>query len=734
MFKGKAKKETEKNMLDRVWIILFVVLVIGSLIYNIPSLQWCLAKGVVGQDYYKNFLWPEMYGYVNLIYAIVSAVCGGVYWSAATDISIGVSHKSRIHIKNMCIVMTAITGGIYGTVGILYFKNVSLLTIVIGLVIILAVVSIVINVRAYNNLSKDRSLREIIKPVITRLAVIVIAMVGGIVCLGVFLPKIKKDVDIHYNNLCNRIVSIGFGHEVGVENNRGLVKYEFVRMYGDSGREYDLEQLKEEYANFLSGEGSWNNLWYFCHESADVELESQKINIYTGFYPYSESLYDPKNVLADYYDIRGNKNSEERYDAIEEKLGDLNFFCICVEEELNKNGLTIYHEEFSGDDLSNGIIETEYKSATKEELLAACQSFATNIEPVDGEKIEQEYADAIDVSLDFKFGMPWAQLQVSEKHGYMIRRCYVSEYDSINKKYVPLTGDDTVIDNSTYKVTLYIGLPSAGEVAEKINVSIDGVNVNDITVGQDKGISSDVKNRVKIEFTFTAKVDETSSIGSLVVGYEHFRPGYFLGDAMPYDESELCAVDSLEWNVYDVEKGVLVPYEADSFTEENLCYVAVMKIVPCGKASFEEVENLNLYNFYFSDRLNVSEYDEDIHKYTAGSYPKAYFEKYLGDEEYILLYLPYYQCETIGANGYLQSAYTINGYEYGDYIYVPEESRIRLDIKSEPTYESIRYEIRKNDGTEVTGDQVNIYEDRNYYDIPTLLMPAYPIEITGYYE
>ena len=731
MSKEKTGKGN-KSIFNTIWMIIFIVLAVGSIIINNSSkLQLCLVDKVELQDYYMNFLWPALYGDINLLYTIIVVVCGIIYFGASNDVSVGLGDKSVIHIKNMSIVITAVTGGIYGAVGILCFKTVSIITVVIGLMIIFTVISVITNIIEYKHLSEDGSVLEVFVPVIKRFLVILIAMVISSMLLLKNLPREKKETDDYYDKLYDELVEVAFGHEVGVETNRALLKYVFVRMYGDSGREYDLEKLKEEYE---LGEGSWSNLWYFCHDSADIELASQQIDIYTEFYPYYETpmrAFDRDEILYKYYDISG-KTSEERWNAVEDKLCDLQFFCVCVEEELNKKGLTLRQEGDSSEEkFENTVSESGYQTATKEDILVACESFAANVEPIDGSQIEPEYVDSLDISMELNMDKPWHQSTVTEKNGYVIDGYYMSVLTSEKtNQFAPMLSTDSIKTNEKYKVSLYFNLPTSCQVAENIDVNIDGVNAYYVKVDSDEY----TRNRVKVSFLFTTSVHKNNSVDDIEIGYNHIRPWYTIYDATPVDINPICTIESMEWSVYDVKTGELKPYAEDTFSENNRCYVATIKIVPDADKIFDNVGSVKLINSYFGDII-VPEYDEKQHTYTAGSYPKAYYEKHLeDDQDYIMLYLPYYQAETKANNGDLYSLYSINTMEEENFIYVIEGSKVRLEESSNTGLEVEKYKVEKSDGTSVSSDEVNIFNDpERYSNEPSFIMPAYPIVVIGYY-
>ncbi len=725
----EIEKKGKKNILNTLWIIIFIVLAVGSITINdLPQLQLCLGKQVELKAYYMNYIWPAIYRNVNYLYAIIVTVCGITFFRASNDISTKLSERSIIHTKNISMIVTAITGGLYGTVGIVYFKSVSIITVVLGLMIVLTIVSLILNIIEYRKLSKDETALEVYLPVIKKTIVIIIVSVIGGMFLLVPISEEKKEADNNYNMFCEGLVHVGFGHAENVETNRALVKYEFVKMYSDSGREYDLEQLKAEYGNYLSGEGSWSNLWYFCHDSADIELKSQKIGIYTVFYPYYEEVpYYCDYAITDYYDMRGGGIYTKRA-ALNDKLGDLEFFCVCVEEELNGKGLTLRQEGDSSEkNYDYTRLELEYQTASEDEILAACQNFAANVEPTDGSEIKADYVDALDISMELNVGMPWQQSVVTENNGYTIDGYYmkVCSNEKTNQ-FDSLLATDYIREDKKYRVDLYILLPTATEVAEHIDVSVDSVNAYYLTAEYDET----ERNRIHVYYLFTTKELEETNVDSITVGYKHIRIWNDAYDVKPKDINPVCTIDSIEWSVYNVNTGELQPHTGDTFAKDNLCYVATMKIVPDADVTFEDVKNVYLQNNYFGDDISVPEYDESLHKYTSGTYPKAYYEKHLGnDGDYIMLYLPYYQVETKGVNGDVLSVYGLGTMEEENFIYVIEGSKVKLEEESRDVK---RYEVKKTDGTIVSTDEVITYEDLARDD-PEFITPAYPIEITGYY-
>lgn len=305
-------------------------------------------------------------------------------------------------------------------------------------------------------------------------------------------------------------------------------------------------------------------------------------------------------------------------------------------------------------------------------------------------------------------------------------------YDDIRNKYVDVLDGDSIVEDADYIVTLYVKLPTHTKVAEHVDASIEGVNAYYINVKD----YNDERNYIEVEFRFTTKAIDTS-VDSITVGYNHIRPDYHMYDVKPYDSNPICTIDSMEWSVYDVETGVLEPYTADTFAEENLCYVAAVKIISDADVTFKEVENVNIFDdYFFEEEFSVPEYDEKLHKYIAGTYPKAYYDKHIdGDEEYIMLYLPYYRAETKGEDprGDVYSVYGLGRVEKERYIYVIEGSKVKIEETSAIGAEVVRYEVKKIDGTIASTDEVNVFEDPDYYHQPAFVMPAYPIEITGYY-
>ncbi len=468
----------------------------------------------------------------------------------------------------------------------------------------------------------------------------------------------------------------------------------------------------------------------------DIEFESQQIGIYKEFYPYHDGptvAFKDESIFFEYFNIKG-RGRDEKIAALEDKLGDLEFFCVCVEEELNSKWLTLSQEgDSSGGGFEDQFSKSQYNTATKDEVLAACDRFEANVESSDGGQTKTTYGDTIDISMEINVGKPWQQSTVVEKHGYSIGGCYMERYDDIRNKYVDVLDGDSILEDADYIVTLYVKLPTHTEVAEHVDANIEGVNAYYIMVKD----YNDEHNYIEVEFLFTTKAMEDASVDSITIGYKHIRPGYHIYDVEPYDINPICTIDNMEWNVYDVETGALKPYAEDTFSEENLCYVAAVKIIPDADVTFEELEKVNIFDDYFlKEEFSVPEYDEKLHKYIAGTYPKAYYEKHIdGEEEYIMLYLPYYRAETKGEDprGDVYSVYGLGTIEKEQYIYVIEGSKVKIEETSAIGAEVVRYEVKKTDGTIASTDEVNVFEDPDYYHQPAFVMPAYPIEITGYY-
>ncbi|MBO5387524.1 MAG: hypothetical protein J6A59_05215 [Lachnospiraceae bacterium] len=494
------------------------------------------------------------------------------------------------------------------------------------------------------------------------------------------------------------------------------MKVEFVNMYGNSDREYTLEQLEQEYTNFKTGKGSWSNLWYFCEESLEIELQTQSSLSELG----NRLLYDVNiNSLWKYYfpeEKYEREEKEQREKDGNDKFYDIHYFIVCVEDELNLKGLTLRQLNDSADlneDLPN-FLELEYESATKEQVVEACHSFAAKKEPVDGAAPLIEKVESIDLYINANPGMRISEMEITESKGLDIDRIdwfYAVGADS----YSYINSETRYEHDEEYMISLYFKLPLAYDVADNLALSLEGVKYKSIEIDEKyDGELNEIKVDIKLE---EAGVEEQTFKG-VQIGLESTEPGTDVVDCKGWDESRVCDSEYIGWKVYDIETGQATDYEAEKFSEENQCYIATIKVTPEKSITFADVEVV-----YYGNKVSIYEYDSSIHDYKAGEYPKPYFERVNEDgEEYILAYVPYFMAYTTGEYGDLW-----NQFNYTNYVYLPEGAG--FGIYQRP---NLGYDYVKNGVTDFDGNEIDV-EKSSDTDI-TIYMPGEPIIVTGYFE
>lgn len=732
-----------KKLIRDIWSIIFLLIFVVCLILNHNHIDIvCLAQGLIQREYYQEFLWPAAFGKLNNILAIITFICGAVHLHTQMDMNSNTGEKGELFATNVAVTVQGIVGAIYCLVTMFCMKSFSLLNVLLLCAIIFAIFSVIYNSKAYKNIEVEVIAEdcdyelEVLKQAGKKISII---LLGVAIAFALNLPDaINRVVDAgeEYKQVSEDKIELCFGHLHGIEDNRATVKVEFVNLYGSSGREYSVTELEQEYESFRRGEDDWENLLRFCDESIDIELSYHKIDASTGAYPYFEDY----GSLSEAFGLEYNNRDKESSNKVSDKLGDGRFFAACVEEKLNQDGLTLRQINDTSM-LSSGspiyYYELEYETANTEQVKNACISVAAENGDADS---QEKYVESIDLSISCGIGDMVGDVNIVENNGYEIESIRWEQYI---EKYTG-TGDYEYIDDNEiigyggkYKVTVKVSFPIPYVATDDVPVTVDGIDVERVEL---KGTSKDsmfynsseeAHEALLIEIYFDVGVYNDMSLKRLELGYEVFRPGEILDNIGPIDENDVCTGKCVGWRIYDVETGKAAYYGQSIASENNLCYIADIKITADQGQSLKDVNCIVVDNFYFKANLNISEYDESQHKYTAGAYPKAYFEKHLdGDDEYIMLYLPYYRVATTGVDGDVQTTYHLNGYDYGNYIYLVEDSVIRLHDKPKLEYELDRYEI-----TDFNGDKINLdWVEADIKALEGYVMPAYPITITGYFE
>lgn len=707
----------KRNIKDIIWTIILVVLVIIMLL-AIPlyDKSMCLAKLVEDKAYYVNHLWPKLYTHVNIFFIIPLITAAFYHSERIMDLDEKVGAKEELAIKNSALGMISVLGVTYTLVCTFGLKLINLSVIAFVAVVIFAIMSIKHNYKEYKDIDEDVTIDDIWGGVGTRLNV----WLGIIVVLSVILfntmTRNAFDAREEYMNVSADKVKLCFGHIQDFEENLATVKVEFVNMYGDSDREYTLEQLEQEYTNFKTGKGSWSNLWYFCEESLDIELKTQSSLEELD----DRILYDYQTTsLWGYYypeeDYGYDGREQRRNDGID-KFYDIVYFTVCVDEELNLKGLTLRQLNDSVDlnEELPDFFDLEYESATREQVVEACHSFATKKEPVDGSEPAFDKVESLDLQINANPGMRISEMEITESKGLDIDRIdwfYAVGVDS----YSYINSETRYEHDEEYMISLYFKLPLAYDVADELALSLEGVKYKSIEIDEEyDGGLNEIKVDIKLE---EAGVEEQTFKG-VQIGLESTEPGTDVVDCKGWDESRVCDSEYIGWKVYDIKTGQATDYEAEKFSEENQCYIATIKVTPEKGITFADVEVV-----YYGNKVSIYEYDSSIHDYKAGEYPKAYFERVNENgEEYILAYVPYFMAYTTGEYGDLW-----NQFNYTNYVYLPEGAG--FGIYQRPT---LGYDYVKNVVTDLDGNEIDV-EKSSDTDI-TIYIPGEPIIVTGYFE
>ncbi|MBQ8166278.1 MAG: hypothetical protein IJZ96_04485 [Lachnospiraceae bacterium] len=705
----------KRNIKDIIWTIILVVLVIIMLL-AIPlyDKSMCLAKLVENKAYYVNHLWPKLYTHVNIFFIIPLITATFYHSERIMDLDEKVGAKEELAIKNSALGMISALGVTYTLVCTFGLKLFNLSVIAFVAVVIFAIISIRQNYKEYKDIDEDVTIDDIWGGVGMRLNIwLVIIVVLGLLLFNT-MAKNAFLAREEYIELSKAKVELCFGHIQDFEENRATVKVEFVNLYGDSDREYTLEQLEQEYTNFKTGKGSWSNLWYFCEESIDVELATQ------SSIPELDSrlLYDEKNYYLEkyYYPEAGYMDTVEENKARDDKLYDIVYFAVCVEEELNLKGLTLRQLNDSADlneDLSD-FLELEYESATTEQVVEACHNFAAKKEPVDGAAPIMSQVDSLKIYMNISPGQRISEVELRETNGFEIDRIdWFYEVGADSYSYV--NSESRLLDDGEYMISLYFKIPLAYDVSDDLKVYLKGVNKQDVEIDEDfDGELNEIKVDIKLD---VADVEELTYKG-VEIGLESTEPGTDVVDCKGWDESRVCDSEYIGWKVYDITTGQATDYEEEEFSGDNLCYIATIKVTPEKGITFDDVEVV-----YHGSKISIYEYDSTLHDYKAGEYPKPYFERVNENgEEYILAYVPYFMAYTTGEYGDLW-----NQFNYTNYVYLPEGAG--FGIYQRP---NLGYDYVKNGVTDFDGNEIDV-EKSSATDI-TIYMPGEPIIVTGYFE
>lgn len=708
------KKSKFKKIIDVAWVVIFIatMLMLFFVANNTNSLT-CLVDLVEKKDYYENFLWPALYEYVAIGLGVVTLTSGFIYAECFMDSEVKPDSRYALVIKNVSLVTTAAANVIFIICNIVCLKNVSVLLLFLLLVVIFAVISVAMNIKSYRESDDEGTIDEIWRPGSFRINILTVAILLSTFILSGVISKEIGSAKLDYNIINDERIELCFGHNQYTEGNRATVKVEFVNMYNQSGREYSMDVLEQEYTNYKKGEGSWSNLWLFCQDSIDIELKNQMTTgiygrcIYDDSYRYLSEYYFPKNQYEDNYAIK-----ELRTD----KLDDIIYFTVCVEEELNLQGLTLRQLNDSADlneDLPE-YVNLKYETATTQQVVDACHSFAKKREPVDGGQTSIGLVESADFTMEVGIGVRVGDIQITEAHGYNISdvkfyKLYgTSSYDEVSNGH-KLEAD------KKYKVSVYLDFPIAYNIKNNLELSLTGMEYSSIQLSADSGKEV---NQVIVDIYFVTSIENDMECKGVEIGLAPVSEETILSECEAGDKSRYCDSTYCGWQVYDFETGTVSDYTSDSIALDNTCYIAMVKVTPNSDVSFEYVELV-----YLGSNINIYKYDEEKHSYKPKQYPKPYFVRMEEEgEEYLMAYIPYFQVYSTGVDGDL-----VNEYSDGNYVYLPEGAAVRFRDRPKLGYESYNYTA-----ADFAGRDLNLSKD--LLNDNKIYMPGYPITVTGYFQ
>lgn len=722
------KKISKKSIINTAWCLLFVMIIAGLFLV---SSNWefvkCTKRLVEEIDYYKNFLWPNLYGYANALLGVTLLVSCILYMECTIEVEMKLDEKEKLLIKNVAMISLSVVGVIYIFSGICLLKSLNPIMLVLTIAIIFAIYCVACNVKELKVLiTQDVNIDELWSAVSLRINIMLAVVLGCVILCFAPLNKEIKEAREQYEKVNSQRIEYCFGHIQGFEDNRVTVKVEFVNMYGPSGRSYDIEQLKQEYTNYKTGKGSWSNLWLFCQDSIDAQLESQVLEMDFSDYPYNEGYYDE---LADYYVIKNRGDYDEYYDTLYDRLNDLKYFCACVEAELNLRGLTLreLNDSYMGNGyLGDKYINMKYQSATPEQVLEACNSFAKKKEPLDGSKPQLEEVASINLSMDVGIGDRTQDVSIVETNGYNISKIkWIDMSESGQGKSAVMDKEERIIQNNGYKLYVYVDVPVICDISQDVAPTIEGIEPSDIYIDWEY---DEKYNQLLVIVIFEASPENQLEYRALEINLDYFSPDEPVTACEIYQYGLCYTVEDVNWQTYAVESGEKKDYAGETFVVDNTCYVANIKLVPKEGVSLDGLEYLhyqeNLSGKYVQDGVRIYEYDENTHKdVAAGQYPTAYFKKSSENgQECIWISLPYYQVYTTGVNGDV-----VNSFAENNYVYVMEGGKVKFKDKPKLEYNLAKYEVTNLEGNYVSVPGAWLKEN----SIP---MPGEPVEITGYFE
>ncbi len=389
-----SKKINIDKLIEKIWLLAVALVVISLLVTWERFGLKCITDVVEQKLYYQEFLWPALYNSVSKLTLGVVVAATAIHLNTYMEIGLDDKERDISVIRTIAYITTSIALLGFILFNVIYMKAYSCWMIHFAVVICIGFGATVRAIKKYKKANVDdesedlasdgNKVCELWEPVIKRLNVMLIAVLFFVALFFSGFRVKVENAQMSYDELTSDVVRIGFGHKHSMERNRTIVQLQFVNLYNKAGRQYSMEVLEEEYANYLNGNGTWSNLWQFCHDSIEIELDwdNEKTTYISKPYWVDAQADGP---MAEYYLGEKSKYNEDDYNDLKiDKFLDLASFYKAVEAELNEKGLTLHqsNDSTADDRKYNHDLWMKYKSASADEVYAACEAVANG-------KIEQ---------------------------------------------------------------------------------------------------------------------------------------------------------------------------------------------------------------------------------------------------------------------------------------------------------------------------------------------------------
>lgn len=523
-----TKKINVDKIINTLWLLAVVVVAICLLKSAEGFGLRCLSDAAEKKEYYMDFLWPAIYNKVSKTTLGLVGIALFIYVNVAMDFHIDMSGRGAAIIKNISFISTSVALTFYMLFTMLFMKGYSYGMIFFVVVIFMGIGFSIRNEIIYKRLkcerkkvdeeakegtdketdtSLDEDLEDIWKPVLKRLNIM---LIGVLVCCFCFFTNFKEKVEgaryLHHE-FNAEIIKLGFGHDHGMERNRAIAKLQFVNLHNESGKQYSLDVLEEEYENYLNGTGTWSTLWQFCRDSIDVELDVSDID---EKYIDMRSGVSDRSYTAEYY--LGTEGAYEQKTggdyrvAIDETFGDVRCFVNMVELNLNAKGLTLHQSNDSRayDRQYSRDFWVVYDSASEEEVYTACEEVCNGvIAPVMA--VEELHLEISNVGAGDKVD----DATLVTDNEYVDRTGAVSFYEverSHGTDYLgeKIWGEDVAFEeDKKYCARVTLDFPVYAEIDEEdLDITIDGIEEEKIVYTVRKDYAS---VWVTVDILFRAK-------------------------------------------------------------------------------------------------------------------------------------------------------------------------------------------------------------------------------------